>query len=113
MSEQANSPPKPPVYAPPIPVRALRQGVNVPVRQGLGLLGVALLVLAVPAAVLTPGVPVGLPMIVVGLVLVTVNAFWVRTWAEGVLTRHPRLEQRLPESAVRLALGRAKRVAKD
>jgi len=97
------------VYPPPIPIRVLRQGVNVPLRQGLAVGGFVLVVLSVPVGILTPYVPVGLPMAVVGIVLLGSNAVWGQQWLEGVLTRHPKLEQAMPGWLVKLSLRRNKR----
>lgn len=98
------------IYPPPIPIRVLRQGVNVPLRQSLAVGGFALMVLSVPAGIFTPHVPVGLPMAVVGTVLLGSNLVWGRQWLEGVLRRHPKLEQAMPGWLVTLSLGRQKRV---
>lgn len=97
------------IYPPPIPIRVLRQGVNVPLRQALAGGGLALIVLSVPAGILTPHVPVGLPMAVVGTVLLGSNAVWGQRWLSGVLERHPKLEQAMPGWLVQLSLGRQKR----
>jgi hypothetical protein len=97
------------VYPPPIPIRVLRQGVNVPLRQALAVGGFALIVLSVPVGILTPHVPVGLPVAVVGVVLLGTNAVWGQQWLEGVLKRHPKLEQAMPAWLVKLSLGRNKR----
>lgn len=96
-------------YAPPIPIRAARQGVNIPLRQGLALTGAGMVLFSVPAALLTPTVPLGLLMAVVGVVFVSHNAVWGRQWLEGAFARLPVLEKALPDWSVRVLLGRAKR----
>lgn len=96
------------IYPPPIPIRVLRQGVNVPLRQALAVGGFAMIMLCVPVGILTPHVPVGLPMAVVGTVLLGSNAVWGRQWLSGVLQRHPQLEQAMPGWLVQLSLGRRK-----
>jgi hypothetical protein len=104
---QEPSPPK--TYLPPIPVRVLRQGVNVPQRQALALAGLAMIGLSVPVGFATPSVPLGLPMAAVGGVLFWLNAVWARSWLAERLQRHPRIETRLPAWFIRAALQRDKR----
>ncbi len=94
-------------------INALRQGVNVAVRQMLALLGLVLIVLAVPVAFATPFIPVGLPMAIVGVVLLGRNAVWGRRWMESVLVRHPRLERMAPNWLMKRVFGREKQVSGD
>lgn len=100
-------------YAPPMAINVLRQGVNVAVRQGLALIGLALIVLAVPVGFATPFIPVGLPMGIVGVVLLGRNAVWGRRWMESVLLRHPRVERMAPNWLMKSVFGREKRVFAD
>jgi len=95
-------------YPPPIPIRVLRQGVNVPLRQALAVGGFAMIVLSVPSGILTPHVPVGLPMAIIGTVLFGSNAVWGRQWLSNVLKRHPKFEEAMPGWIVQLSLGRRK-----
>jgi hypothetical protein len=95
-------------YPPPIPIRVLRQGVNVPLRQVLAAGGFAMIVLSVPSGILTPHLPVGLPIAVIGAVLLGRNAVWGRQWLSSVLKRHPKFEEAMPGWIVQLSLGRRK-----
>lgn len=113
MPDDLRQPPSETSYAPPIPIRALRQGVNVAVRQVLALSGLGLIVLAVPVAFATPFIPIGLPMAIVGVVLLGRNAVWGRRWMESVLARHPRIERMAPKWLMRGVFGREKRVFSD
>ncbi len=103
------APPQNQTYLPPIPVRVLRQGVNVPRRQALALTGLVMIVLSVPVGFATPSVPLGLPMAAIGVVLFGLNAIWARTWLAERLDRHPGVEQRMPDWLIRLTLKREKR----
>lgn len=94
-------------------INVLRQGVNVAVRQVLALVGLVLIVLAVPVGFATPFIPVGLPMGIVGVVLLGRNAVWGRRWMESVLTRHPRVERMAPNWLMKSVFGREKRVVAD
>lgn len=94
-------------------IHVLRQGVNVAMRQGLALIGLVLIVLAVPVAFATPFIPVGLPMAIVGVVLLGRNAVWGRRWMESVLTRHPRIERMAPNWLMTRVFGREKRTFND
>lgn len=103
------SPPQQTTYGVPKPVTVLRDGVNVAVRQVLAISGLAMIVLAVPIAFMTPLIPVGLPLGIVGVVLLGRNAVWGRRWMEGVLVRHPRVERMAPNWLMKLVFGREKR----
>lgn len=100
-------------FPPPMTINVFRQGVNVAVRQLLALLGLLLIVLAVPVAFATPFIPVGLPMGIVGVVLLGRNAVWGRRWMEGMLVRHPRLERMAPNWLMKTVFGRDKRILAD
>ena len=100
-------------FAPPMKINSLRQGVNVAVRQMLALLGLVLIVLAVPVAFATPFIPVGLPMALVGVVLLGRNAVWGRRWMEGMLVRHPRLERMAPNWLMKRVFGREKQASSE
>ncbi|MBK8196938.1 MAG: hypothetical protein IPK75_01115 [Acidobacteria bacterium] len=110
--DQRPLPPEP-AFAPPMPIHVFRQGVNVAVRQALALVGLGLIILAVPVAFATPFIPVGLPMGIVGVVLLGRNAVWGRRWMEGVLARHPRVERMAPNWLMKSVFGREKRVFAD
>lgn len=97
-------------YPPPIPIRVLRQGVNVPLRQALAVGGFTMIVLSMPSGLLTPHLPVGLPLAVTGAVLLGSNAVWGRQWLSGVLERHPKFEEAMPGWLVQLSLGRRKHI---
>jgi hypothetical protein len=96
-------------YPPPMPIRALRQGVNVPARQALALTGAGLIALSVPVGFATPNIPVGLPMAVVGVVLLSRNAVWGQRWLDDLLVRRPGVERLVPAWLVKALLQREKR----
>ena len=87
----------------------VRNGVNVAFRQILALLGLIMIVVAIPLAFVTPLIPVGLPIAIVGVVLLGRNAMWGRRWMEGVLVRHPKVERFAPNWLMRLVFRRDKR----
>lgn len=109
MPDDLRQPPTQPSYAPPIPIRALRQGVNVAVRQVLAFTGLGLIALAIPVGLATPFLPIGLPMAIVGAVLLGRNAVWGRRWMESMMQRHPRIEKMAPNWLMRGVFGRDKR----
>ncbi len=113
MPDDHSQPPPETSYAPPMKIHVLRQGVNVAMRQGLALIGLVLIVLAVPVAFATPFIPVGLPMAIVGVVLLGRNAVWGRRWMESVLARHPRIERMAPNWLMTRVFGREKRTFND
>ena len=90
------------------PIGALRDGVNVAVRQLLALAGLIMIIVAIPIAFITPFIPIGLPMAIMGVVLLGRNAVWGRRWMEGMIERHPRLERFAPNWLMRLVFGRDK-----
>ncbi len=110
MPDDLRSPPTETTFAPPMKINSLRQGVNVAVRQVLALIGLVLIILAVPVGFATPFIPVGLPMAIVGVVLLGRNAVWGRRWMEGMLARHPRLERMAPNWLMKRVFGREKQV---
>lgn len=90
------------------PIDSFRNGVNVAFRQILALLGLVMIIIAIPIAFVTPLLPIGLPIAIVGVVLLGRNAMWGRRWMEGVLERHPRVERFAPNWLMRLVFGRDK-----
>jgi drug/metabolite transporter (DMT)-like permease len=96
-------------YGAPKPVHVFRNGVNVAFRQILALVGLVLIIVAIPVAIMTPVLPIGLPMAIVGVVLLGRNAVWGRRWMEGMLLRHPRLERFAPNWLMKLVFRREKR----
>jgi hypothetical protein len=52
-------------------------------------------------------------MAVVGTVLLGTNGVWGQQWLDGLLKRHPKLEQAMPGWLVQLSLGRRKRSQAD
>lgn len=59
----------------------------------LSLVGIVLLVLALPIGALTPFIPVGLPMAIVGLVLIGRNSRLGKGMILTTARRHPRMRQ--------------------
>ncbi len=113
MSSEQNQAPQSASYPPPMPIRTLRQGVNVAFRQVLAVSGAGMLVLSVPVGIATPFLPFGLPMAVIGAVLLGRNAVWGRRWMESVMTRHPRIEKMAPNWLMTQVFGRKKRAFTD
>ncbi len=101
---------RPVEYAPPKVVHSTLSGVNVKSRQALAGLGAALLLIALPAGLLTPGLPLGLVLAVLGAMLLSLHWVWARRWLDEAVLRHPTIEAVMPASLVRALLGRDKRV---
>ena len=80
------------------------------VRQILALVGLFLIIIGVPIAMLTPFpfVPIGLPVIIFGVVLLGRNSLWGRRWMEGVLAKYPKVERFAPNWLMKLVFGRDK-----
>ncbi len=78
-------------------------------RQCLAVLGLFLIVLAIPIGIVTPLLPIGLPVAILGVVLLGRNAMWGKRWMEGVLARYPKLERFAPGWLMRAVFGREKR----
>ncbi|GGB64056.1 hypothetical protein GCM10011503_11030 [Henriciella pelagia] len=92
-----------------VPLDTVRTGFRTLVRQFLAVLGLVLIVIAIPIAFVTPFLPIGLPIAIVGVVLLGRNAIWGRRWMEGVLERNPRVERFAPNWLMRAVFGREKR----
>ena len=92
-----------------VPFQAVTTGFRTLVRQTLAVLGLVLIVIAIPIAFVTPFLPIGLPIAIVGVVLLGRNAIWGRRWMEGVLARNPRVERFAPNWLMRAVFGRDKR----
>lgn len=90
------------------PIGSFRNSVNVALRQILALIGLVMIIIAIPIAFVTPLLPIGLPIAIVGVVLLGRNAVWGRRWMEGVLERHPRVERFAPNWLMKLVFGRDK-----
>lgn len=90
------------------PIAAVSQGIGSLVRQCFALLGLMLIVIAIPIAFVTPFLPIGLPIAILGVVLLGRNSLWGRRWMEGVLERHPSVERFAPNWLMKLVFGREK-----
>lgn len=104
-SEQAVS-----VAQPEKPFRAVRTGARKIVRQLLALLGLFLILIGVPIAIMTPFpfVPIGLPIVILGVILLGRFSIWGHNWMERVMARHPRIERMAPNWVLQLVFGRDK-----
>ena len=93
------------------PIAAVSQGMRTLVRQCFALLGLVLIIIGVPIAILTPFpfVPIGLPIVILGVALLGRNSLWGRNWMEGVLARHPSIERFAPNWLMKLVFGREKK----
>ena len=103
--------PLPPRQTPPPlgqPIAAVGLGMRTVVRQCFALLGLLLIIIAIPIAFVTPFLPIGLPIAILGVVLLGRNSIWGRRWMEGVLERHPRVERLAPNWLMRLVFAREK-----
>lgn len=80
------------------------------VRQTFAILGLVLIIIGVPIAIITPFpfVPIGLPIVILGVVLLGRNSIWGRNWMERVLQRHPSVEKHAPNWLMKAVFGRDK-----
>lgn len=94
------------------PIAAMSQGMRSIVRQLFAMLGLILIIIGVPLAILTPFpfIPIGLPVVILGVILLGRNSLWGRRWMEGVLARHPSIERFAPAWLMKLVFAREKRV---
>ncbi len=92
------------------PLNLVNHGFRQIVRQFLAILGVFLIMVGVPLAMLTPFpfVPIGLPVVLLGVSLLGRNSVWGRRWMEGLLVRYPTLERFAPNWLMKLVFGRDK-----
>lgn len=91
------------------PYAAIGSGVRTIVRQAFALLGLALIIIAIPLGLITPFLPIGLPIAIVGVVLLGRNSLWGKRWMESVIARHPRIERLAPNWLMVAVFGREKR----
>ncbi len=91
-------------------VEVVGAGFRTFIRQALALLGLALIVIAIPIGFVTPFLPIGLPIAIVGVVLLGRNSIWGRRWMEGILSRYPKIERFAPNWLMKLVFGREKNV---
>jgi len=91
------------------PLGVVGSSVKTLVRQAFALLGLALIVIAIPIAFVTPLLPIGLPIAILGVALLGRNSLWGRRWMEGVLERHPRVERFAPNWLMKAVFAREKR----
>lgn len=92
---------------------AVRAGMSTLLRQSLALLGLFLIIIGVPIAVLTPFpfVPIGLPIVIIGVVLLGRFSVWGKMWMERVLKRFPSIERFAPNWLMQLVFGRSRDVS--
>ncbi len=96
---------------PPAPVAMVIQSVRKVFRQFLALLGLFLIMIGVPLAMLTPFpfVPIGLPVVIIGVVLLGRNSVWGHQLMEAMLHKWPNIERFAPNWLMQLVFGREKR----
>jgi len=94
------------------PLVALSRIIRSMGRQLLAFLGLILVIIGVPLAMITPFpfVPIGLPVVVTGVALLGRNSVWGHALLERMLTRWPRLERYAPNWLMHLVFARPKRV---
>lgn len=73
------------------------------------LIGLLMIAISIPIALVTPILPIGLPIAIVGVVLLGRNSMWGRRWMEGVMERHPRFERLAPNWLMKAVFARDKR----
>lgn len=95
-----------------MPLQTVTTGLRTMLRQFLAMLGLVLIVVAIPIAFVTPILPIGLPIAIVGVVLLGRNAIWGKRWMENMLARNPRLERFAPNWLMRAVFGREKHKSK-
>ncbi len=110
-TERTHSDPANSVAPPRNPLGVVRTGATTLVRQLLALLGLFLIVIGVPIAIMTPFpfVPIGLPIVILGVILLGRFSVWGHNWMERMMARHPRIEQMAPNWVIRLVFGRDKK----
>jgi len=91
------------------PLHRARRHVGGAFRQVLAVLGLLLIIVAIPIGIATPFIPVGLPIAILGVILLGRNAGWGRRGMEGILDRHPSVERFAPHWLMLLVFGREKR----
>lgn len=93
------------------PLSYVGSSFRVVMRQMFALLGMVLIIIGVPIAIMTPFpfVPIGLPIVIIGVVLLGRNSVWGRNWMERVLQRHPSVESFAPGWLMKAVFGRDKR----
>ena len=91
-------------------LRFVGSSFRVLLRQAFALLGLVLIMIGVPIAVMTPFpfIPIGLPIVILGVVLLGRNSLWGRSWMESVLRRHPSIEKYAPDWLMKAVFGREK-----
>ena len=92
-----------------MPLQTVTTGIRTLIRQMLAILGLLLIVIAIPIAFVTPILPVGLPIAIIGVALLGRNAIWGKRWMENMMARNPKLERFAPNWLMRLVFGREKR----
>ncbi len=90
------------------PMTVVRVGMSKILRQSLALLGLFLIIIGIPIAILTPipFVPIGLPIVIVGVVLLGRFSVWGKQWMENILARFPKIERFAPSWVMQLVFGR-------
>ena len=79
------------------------------VRGVLALLGVGLIIIGVPVAIITPFpmIPIGLSIVVAGTVLVARNSLTGRLWLAGMVEQYPRIRHLTPNWLKALLFGKS------
>ena len=91
------------------PFGTVGAGMRALIRQMFALIGLFMIIIAIPIAFVTPILPIGLPIAILGVVLLGRNSVWGRRWMEDVITRHPRVERFAPNWLMKAVFGREKR----
>ena len=91
-----------------VPLQTVTTGLRTMLRQFLAMLGLFLIVIAIPIAFVTPILPIGLPIAILGVILLGRNAIWGKRWMENMMARNPRLERFAPNWLMRAVFGREK-----
>ena len=93
------------------PFGLVRRHVGGAVRQVLAVVGLMHIAVAIPVAMATPLLPIGVPIAIFGVILLGRNSIWGRRWMESVMDRHPNVERFAPGWLMKLVFDRDKRSA--
>ena len=86
----------------------LGNGARLIGRQTLAVMGLLMVILAIPIGFLTPFIPIGLPIGIFGSALLARNSVWGQRFIRHLLIKNPRLEKISPDWLLKMILGKEK-----
>ena len=86
----------------------LGNGARLLGRQALAIIGLLMVILAIPIGFLTPFLPIGLPIGIFGSALLARNSVWGQRFIRHLLIKNPRLEKISPDWLLKMILGKEK-----